>query len=189
MKKEIFAEGEVILGGWSRRVETSHGITDGYIKLYLPDDAMLDILARLGDDDLRGNKKSGGKLFYLRLHEYDGTEPERLVDMEFAPPPEPKKLSQIAAIICSDENFPKFAKTFYGEAIKLLIKDNLWNMGHEDMTEQEQRARIIDNAATLVRYICSIGSRKELDTNEIAADIFKSLIKNPFNKFCSEIST
>jgi len=186
MKKETFCEGEVILGGWSRKVETSHGVTDGYIKLYLPDDAMLDILARLSDEDLRGNKKSGGKLFYLRLQEYDGTEPERISDMTFDIPPEPKKLSQIAAIIGADAAFPEFAKTFYGEAIKNLVKEKLWLPHYPEITPEDERKRIIANGTILIRYICSVQSRSELDTNEITADIFKTLIQKPFNKFLEQ---
>ena len=167
MKK--ICEGEIILGAWSRRVETSSGVTDGFIKLFVPDDQILDVFQRFQEEDFRGKKREGGKLFKVVFFEYEDIPEEYDPTEEFVPPETNNvKLSQIAAIIGSDPLFPAFCKKFFGDCIRLLINDSLWN------------GTTIERAAILIRYICSIDSRSQLDVEgDPSIQIFHDLIREP----------
>ena len=169
--KKPFIQSEVVLGAWSRRVESSQGTTDGWLKLYLPDDSCLDILSRLPDEDLRGQRKSGGKLFILKLIEYDIA--ESISDMPIEIPPEPAKPSTLAALICKEPLFKEFSLLIFGVAIKMMQQDNKWDFA--DTMENK--------LASLVRFLCSIESRSELDKNKAASDLFFSMIYKPYNLF------
>lgn len=168
MKTLIGSDGAV-LAAWARRSENSKGTTDAWIKFYLSDEALLDaVLARFpGEDDFRGGCKSGGSLVELTLHEYD--------DLEHTPPQfeeqkAPLKASQKSALICKDLMFPKYCRRFLDEYLQAMKKENLFN--GTDTTE--------DIMAEIVRYICSIKSRGELDTNEGARHLFNTVIEQPF---------
>ncbi len=165
-------EADAIAGAWARRSENSQGVTDAWIKLYLPDETLLDELLRqfCGDDDFRGTKKSGGKLIRVILEEYD--------DLEETPPQyeEQKaalKPSQISALICKDVDFPDFCGKYLADILKLMTEEKLINFKDDDEI----------NSAKVVRYACSIESRSELDTNEGARNTFHAMIKDPFNAY------
>lgn len=167
---KIIHEGEVYAGAWSRRSENSQGVTDAWLKFYLPDEAAIDaMLLGAADDDFRGTKKSGGKLFRITIEEYS--------DLEETPPEYEErktyKLSQIAAVICKEPQFYEFCRLFMFKVIKQMNKEKLFTV---DDTEEVK-------ATKLVRYICSIESRSELDTNQTAATQFDVMIRKPFKLF------
>ena len=163
MKK--YCTGEVILGSWSRRVETSSGTTDGYIKLFVPDDEILDILSRLSEDEFRGKRRDGGKLFRLTLEEYSD-------EPSFPPIPESNlKPSNLSALIGDDPLFPSFAQEIHFAMIALMKDSELWKG-----TGKEK-------AASLIRFGCSVESRSELDKPSPAQDIFFEVFYYPFLAF------
>jgi hypothetical protein len=162
---------DVILGAWSRKTENSTGVTDAWLKFYMPDEALLDLLlARFQEVDFRGNKKSGGTLMKLVLFEYD--------DLEDTPPEYEEsrpamKPSQVAAIICKDQLFPIYCRACLKDVLDQMKKENLFNKA--DSAEE--------TAAKVIRYTCSVNSRAELDTNEVAKIQFNDYIRKPFNAF------
>jgi len=170
MKKKI-TETDAILGAWSRKNENSSGVTDAWIKFYLPDEEALDVLLSMfSDEDFRGTKKSGGRLMNIVLNEFDDLQE---TPFEYQ---EQKKLlpsSQVSALICKHELFPAFCKAF--------LKDILIQMNDEKLIDQ--RASREDKNASLIRYVCSIKSRSELDSNPIAEKSFNEYIRNPFKEY------
>lgn len=166
--KVLIYKDDGILGAWSRRTESSKGVTDAWIKLFLHDEAMLDaILARYNDEDFRGACKTGGSIIEITLNEYS--------DLEDTPPQHeeqkaPLKASQKSALICKDPLFGKYCKEFLKEYLNAMGKEKLFSKSE---TEEESLAKVI-------RYICSIKSRAELDTNETARNLFNTVIDKPF---------
>ena len=169
MKK--YCTGEVILGSWSRRVETSSGTTDGYIKLFVPDDEILDILSRLSEDEFRGKRRDGGKLFRLTLEEYSD-------EPSFPPIPESNlKPSNLAALIGEDPLFPLFAQSIFSSMIELMKSSGIWKG-----TSKEK-------AASLIRFGCSVNSRSDLDITGPAQDLFFDVFYHPFLQYKREFKS
>ena len=169
MKKKL-TESDVILGAWSRKQENSQGVTDAWVKFYLPDEEALNVLLTMfSEEDFRGNKKSGGRLMNIVLNEFDDLQE---TPFEYA---ERKQLlpSQVSALICKDELFPLFCKTFLKEILNQMKKEELFFS--TDTTE--------DKSAKVIRYVCSIKSRSELDLNAGATYQFYTMIRKPFHAF------
>ena len=111
-----------------------------------------------GPEDLepfRGQDRSGrnartGKRYTLMLIELTDQD-------EHMPPiytePKPRKLSSIAGALCNDPNFRAWASHTYGEPCPDA-----------------------ESAAVMVREVCGIQSRAELDANEGAAGLFRELL-------------
>lgn len=177
--KKLIIKDDGILAAWSRRTESSKGTTDAWIKFYLPDEALLDaILARYNEDDFRGACKTGGAIIEITLHEYD--------DLEHTPPQfeETKpaiKVSNIAALICQDPLFPDYCKNFLDDYLQNMKKEKIFVGNPGDFKDIEQILN--ENMARVIRYICSIKSRAELDTNENARHLFSTVIDKPFNAY------
>jgi len=157
-------ETEAYLAAWSRRVESSNGTTDGWVKFYLPDDDLLDLLAAFGDEAARGAKKAGGKLFKIVIEDV-----EEMPSVELKPA---FKTSQLAAVVCNDAKFYDFLKEFHGAMIKLMLSSGI----KFDAVTSEKCAQV-------VRFGCSVESRAELDTNNEAKEIFNESFYQPFLKF------
>jgi len=181
MKLKIFAEGEVIAGAWSRRVEKSEGTTDAFLKLYTPDESIVDAFSKLAADDLRGQKREGGKMFFIQIFEIEEPVQSDFQAITFEQH-EPVNPSQKAAIICKDEHFFKFIAETFPDEIRFLINSGLWHTekGSTAVAEADRRNH---NGAVLVRYIASVDSRSELDSNEFARSIFDEMIDSNFNKW------
>lgn len=170
MNKKIIHQGEVYAGAWSRRSENSSGVTDAWLKFYLPDEDALDaMLLGACDDDFRGTKKSGGKLFRITIEEYSDLEE---TPAEYQEKPQ-LKLSQMSAVICKDELFNQFCRQFLLPVITEMKNQKLFKAS--DTNE--------DKAVKLVRFVCSIESRSELDSNEEAAIQFNQMVRGPFKEF------
>lgn len=171
MKDNIIGECDIILGAWSRKTENSTGVTDAWLKVFMPDEELLDVLlSRFSDEDFKGTKKSGGRLMKLVLVEYD--------DLDETPPQYEEsrpalKPSQVAAIICKDELFAPYCRQF--------LTDILKQMNTEGYFKEGQSAE--EKNALVVRYLCSINSRSELDDNEAARNQFHEFIRKPFKAF------
>jgi len=160
-------ETEVYLAAWSRRVESSSGTTDGWVKFYLPDDDLLDKLSAFGDDAARGTKKAGGKLFKMILVEVDEIDEPVGVNL-----PKPLKLSQWAALLCKDPMFYEFLKGFHTPMIDLMRSS-----GVKFEPDIEKRC------AQVIRFGCSVDSRSMLDDNALAAETFNDAFYNPFKQY------
>lgn len=106
-------------------------------------------------EPFRGQDRSGrnartGKRYTLMLIEL--TDQEEHVQ---APnDPKPRKLSQIAGGLCHDQQFQAWMQKRYDVQVT---------------TEAE--------AADLIRMICGVGSRSELDGNPEAAEVFRGMLK------------
>ena len=86
------------------------------------------------------------------------------------------KPSQLAAIIGQDAAFPDYLRKYFSPQIKMMMASGLW-----EGTAEEK-------CASAIRYICSVDSRSELDTEGPAMDIFYSDIYNPFQEFKKELA-
>jgi hypothetical protein len=81
------------------------------------------------------------------------------------------KLSNLAHLIGGDESFADFARKNLQEYIKqFLIADKFMGGQHEKI-------------AQLIRFICSVESRSELDSNADAAEQFNRAILGPYNLY------
>ena len=171
MKNKI-GEADIILGAWSRKTENSQGVTDAWLKVFMPDEELLNVLlSRFSDEDFKGNKKSGGRLMKLVLLEYD--------DLDETPPEYEEsrpalKPSQVAAIICKDDFFAPYCRAFMKEVLKQMRDEEYFK--NTNMTQEEKNALV-------VRYVCSINSRSELDDNTTAQHQFHEYIRKPFKAF------
>lgn len=102
----------------------------------------------------RGQDRSGrnartGKRYTLMLIELNDQEEHVQTDET----PKPRKLSQIAGAMCNDPNFRAWAASKYGDEIPNA-----------------------DAAAEMVRAMCGIDSRRDLDTNDGAATVFREIM-------------
>lgn len=108
-------------------------------------------------EPFRGQDRSGrnartGKRYTLMLIEINDQD-------EHMPPentePRPRKLSSIAGALCNDPNFRAWAAATYGD------------------TFPDAEA-----AAQLIRGLCGVESRADLDTNDQAAKLFREILKD-----------
>lgn len=106
-------------------------------------------------EPFRGQDRSGrnartGKRYTLMLIELNDQEEHMQADN---PEMKPRKLSQIAGALCNDPNFRAWAAEKYGDP----------------MPDAEA-------AAGMVRAMCGIESRRELDADEGAATVFRAMM-------------
>lgn len=88
-----------------------------------------------------------------------------------APEIKKTKPSQLAAIIGQDSDFPAFIRAYFTPQVKAMMASGLW-----EGTAEEK-------CAAFIRFVCSIESRSELDTEGAAMDIFFTSIYEPFQSF------
>lgn len=173
MSENILLQGEAYLGAWADGVVSSTGATDPWIKLYLSDSDMLDLIRPC---ESRGRSGKGGKRVAVVLVEIDDNE-------EIVPQEEPRKklngisnLSQCAAMLCKHHKFFDWYFDSYRSELTNLVSDldpDVWNQ-----MEFEDRNKAI------IYHCCNITSRSELDSNKEAAHTFNKFIRIPFSKHC-----
>jgi hypothetical protein len=79
------------------------------------------------------------------------------------------ELCKLAAILCADEEFQRWI-------------ENDAHVHMDDRPTETEGIDAEDRAAIIVRNLCDIQSRRELDHNELAADIFHERIRKPYNE-------
>jgi hypothetical protein len=160
MPNPTFA-GEVMLAGWS---ETHNG--GAKVTFFLPDASDLDAFRRL----TVAKGKVAGHRFMVALQEIDDNEMPK-------PAPDPVKggaLAKLAGVLCSD---PVFRAWLFDTRITCAQDESL-------LFEKDERG-----AAELVRSICGVSSRAELDHDKRAAEFFHEIIRKPWVAFSQGAST
>lgn len=117
-----------------------------WVKFRLPDEKHLEIYR---GKYRAGRTKGFGQRYHMILIEIG--DDEHPIGAE--PEHKPRKLSSIAGLLCNDPNFRAWASHTYGEPCPDA-----------------------EAAAVMVREVCGIQSRAELDTSEGAAIIFRELL-------------
>ena len=118
------------------------------MKLRLPDESHLNVYA---GKDRSGRTQKFGQRYYMVLVQIGDDEMPQQADET----PKPRKLSQIAGALCNDPNFRAWASHTYGDPFPDA-----------------------EAAAQLIRDTCGVASRRDLDTNEAAAKLFKEILSD-----------
>lgn len=154
--KQIAFQGEVCLGHWAARRETSKGATDASITLYSPDSE--EVVGAFQGAETRGRSlKATGKRYYMVLVELDDDEMPVEQPKAVGPINRKKKASQEAWLMLHDQS--KNFRRWVGYLTK----------GGMIATLQE--------ADDFLKQECSIDSKSQLDTDERALIKFKGLTK------------
>lgn len=120
-----------------------------WVKFRLPDETHLEIYR---GKYRAGRTKGFGQRYRMILIEINDDEAPMTPEADETP--RPRKLSQIAGALCNNPVFRAWAADAYGDPVPDA-----------------------DAAAQLVRDICGIESRRELDTNEEAAKLFRGVLE------------
>lgn len=152
-------QGGVMLAGWSE----SH---NGGAKVAFWLESSEDLEAFRGLTAAKG--KTAGQRFAMVLVEIDDDETpvQEKVATEL---PKGGALAKLAGILCADA---KFRKWLFATRITCAA-DNF-----PDEAEQDE-----EGAAELVRSICQVSTRAELDHNPRAAEFFHEIIRKPWLAF------
>ena len=159
MQKPLFSE-EVLLAGW--RDSHNSGAT---VTFWVGDSSKLDAFRGL---TIKKGKTAGQRLAMVLIEINDN---ETLANDDDPPVAEPVKhkvgpLCLLAARWCQDKNFQRWMIDTYQIASYI---------GHAGLEEA---------VAIGLRDLCDIKSRRELDTDEKAANRFQTLIRLPYMKYC-----
>lgn len=165
---DLTMKGECYLIAWSDPVYSSSGCSDAYLKVALHD---MEMLNNIRPVEARGQKKEGGKRFYITLTEIGDDE------QPVVPKLKGGKLSQWLAMRLGDEHFQEFLRTNFSSVIKDAAKTNrdLWNM-----------VTIKERTDIAVKHLLSISSKVDIDNNALVGEEFINKILNPFNDYCQE---
>ena len=120
-----------------------------WVKFRLPDEKHLEIYR---GKYRAGRTKGFGQRYQMILIEINDDETPMTPEHS---EPKPRKLSSIAGALCNDPNFRAWASHTYGEPCPDA-----------------------EAAAVMVREVCGIQSRAELDANEGAAELFRELLRD-----------
>lgn len=120
-----------------------------WVKFRLPDESHLNVY--------RGRNRAGrtqkfGQRYHLMLIEIN--DDETAIPAPRDPEPKARKLSSLAGLLCNYETFRAWCEKESGEE----CPDS-------------------DSAAEVIRMLCGIESRAELDTNPEAAKVFRGLLE------------
>lgn len=158
-EQKIAFQGEVCLGHWAARRETSKGVTDASVTFYSADSE--DLVCALQGQETRGRSlKATGKRYFMVLVELD--------DDEMPVIQEPKKTAT--------ETPAKRRRTLSQEAF-LTLHDKSQNFRQwvGRMTGTGMTATLTE-ADEYIKDICGIDSKSELDSNERAAQKFNGMM-------------
>ncbi len=128
------------------------------VTFWLPDANELDAFRAL---TVRKGNTAGHRFMAALVEIGDDEQPVQQTQPEKA---KGGALATLAGRLCQDPNFHDFAAETYGVS---------WRIGHA-----------ADDIATWVREQCCVESRAELDHNEVAAAVFHTVIRGPWQKYC-----
>jgi hypothetical protein len=137
-----------------------------WVKLRLTDSSLLDVFR--GMTVAKGNQ-AGQLMRCVLLEPVEAVHNAEAPQAPAAAKPKGGPLSRLAGRWCKDEHFQKWLLDTFPEACRAAEERVVRYAGAED------------HAAAVLRIICQVSSRAELDQSEEAAERFHRLIRGPYS--------